>query len=943
MSYLSKVITGTLILMFTAVSIQASPGNDEKDVPIDPEVKKGQLENGLTYYIRHNEEPENRAEFYLFVDAGAVLEEPEQNGLAHFCEHMAFNGTKNFPDKKVLDYMESIGVKFGHNVNAFTSYDMTAYNLAQVPVEREAVIDSSLLVLHDWANEVSFKKEEIDKERGVIHEEWRTRRSPHFRMRIKNNKVLFKGSKYAEHDIIGKKKVINSCDYETLRSFYNDWYRPDLQAVAIVGDIDVDNIEKKIREQFGDIQPPEDPKERYVEDIPDNEEPLVSVATDPEARNARVKVVYKHDAIEKDDLTYLKESFKHQLYNKMMNDRLSELTQEENPPFVNGYTYYGNLVRSTDAYQSIAIAKNEQIDRALETLLTENKRVEEFGFTSSELERSKEELLNDLEKQYKNRDKKKSEKYIQSYMSNFMQGKPIPGIEYKYDLAKKELPEISLEEINKLAHEWITDKNMVVTISAPEKEDTEVPQEQDVKDIIQQLEDKEIKAYKDETNKDPLISELPEPGTVEKSNTDEQLGVTEFTLSNGMEVMIKPTDFKENEVLMKAYSLGGNSLNADNGLYPSGRLYSAVMRNNGVGEFDKTSLKKKLSGKNVSVNPFLNDWREGLKGNCDSGDFETMLKLMHLYFQPAREDESAFNALMNRYKAMLSNKSADPRFVFRDSIQYVMSGHHPLKEPMSVELLNKVAYEDIVEIHNERFANPGDFKIILVGNIDPEKAKPEIEKYLGSLEGKPGDEKWKSLAFNPPEGEYKTVIEREMSVPKGSVFVNLSGPITYNYENRIKMKTIAHILELRYTETIREEQGGSYGVRLNHSVDEYPENRFNVSIMFDCAPENVQKLKGIVYDEIEKLYREGPKKEDVKKAREHFLKMREENLEENNYWLSALDHNEYHKENILINENYEAIVKGLTAEDIKKASAKYLKGANNVEIIMKPKEEESAE
>ncbi|MCF8231920.1 MAG: insulinase family protein [Bacteroidales bacterium] len=943
MNYLSKVFPGALMLILIAVSVQAGPGDEEKDVPIDPQVKKGQLENGLTYYIRHNEVPENRAEFYLFVNAGAVLEEPEQNGLAHFCEHMAFNGTKNFPDKGVLDYMESIGVKFGHNVNAFTSYDMTVYNLAQVPVDRETTIDSSLLVLHDWANEVSFKNEEIDKERGVIHEEWRTRRSPQFRMRIQNNKVLFKGSKYAEHDIIGEKKVIDSCDYETLRSFYNDWYRPGLQAVAIVGDVEVDKVEQKIRNKFGDIQPPEDPKERYVEDIPDNEEPLVSVATDPEATNSQVKVVYKHDALDKDDLTYLKNSFKHQLYSKMLNDRLSELTQKENPPFVNGFTYYGNLVRSTDAYQSIAMAKNEQIDRALETLLTENKRVKEFGFTPTELKRSKEELLSDLEKQYKNRSKKKSKNYIWSYMSNFMQGKPIPGIEYKYDLAKKELPEISLEEINKMAHEWITDKNMVVTISAAEKEGAEVPQEQDVKDIIRQVENKEIEAYKDEINEDPLISDLPESGTVEKRNTDEQLGVTEFNLGNGMQVMIKPTDFKENEVLMKAYSLGGNSLYADKGMYPSGRLYSTVMRYNGVGEFGRTALKKKLSGKNVSVNPFLNDWREGLNGNCESDDFETMLKLTHLYFQPAREDETAFSAIMNRYNAILGNKSADPRYVFNDSIQYVMSGHNPLKEPLSVEMLDKVSYEDILEIHNERFANPGDFKVILVGNIDPEEAKPLIEKYLGSIEGEPTDEKWKPLDFNPPKGEYKTMIEREMNVPKGSVFVNFNGPIAYDYENRIKMKTIAHILELRYTETIREEQGGSYGVRVRHSVDEYPENRFSLSIVFDCDPENVEKLKGIVYDEVEKLYQEGPKKEDVKKAREYFLKMREENLEENSYWLSSLVHNEFHEENIFIKENYEAIVKGLTTEDIKEASAKYLKEANNVEIIMKPKGDQSSE
>jgi len=939
MNYLLKLFTGILVLILATAMVQAGPDGEGKDVPLDPNVKKGRLDNGLTYYIRHNEVPENRGEFYLFVNAGAVLEEPNQNGLAHFCEHMAFNGTKNFPKKGVLDYMESIGVKFGHNVNAFTSYDMTVYNLAQVPVKKESVIDSTLLVLHDWANYVSYEEEEIDKERGVIHEEWRTRRSPQFRMRLETSKALYKGSKYAEHDVIGKLDVIDNCEYETLRSFYDDWYRPDLQAIAVVGDVDVDLIEQKIKKMFGPIEGPEDPRERYVEDIPDNKEPLIAVATDPEASNSQVRVVYKHDAITDKDLAYFKKTYQHQLYNMMMNDRLSELTQQENPPYVNGYTYYGNMVRSTDAYQSIAMAKNEQLGRALETLLTENKRVDKFGFTKTELERNKKEMLSQLEKQYKNRGKKKSRKYIWSYLNNFMKDEPAPGIEYEYEMAQKELPNITLEEINKLARKWITDKNMVVTISAIEKEGVEVPDKEKVKAIIDKVESKEIEAYKDEVNKNPLISSLPPAGKVEETSVDKDLEVTHFTLSNGMDVYIKPTDFKENEILMKAYSKGGNSLNANEEKYPSGRLYNTVMRINGVGDFAMTDLKKKLSGKNVSVNPFLSDLREGLNGNCESDDFETMLKLSHLYFQPAREDETAFKAIMNRYKAMLSNKSVDPRYVFNDSIQYIMAGHHPLKEPFSVELLDKVDYQKVINIHNERFVKPDDFTFFFVGNIDPEKAKPMLEKYIGSVKTSDQEEKWKNLGANPPEGEYKTVIERKMEVPKASVFINLNGPVKYDYETRMAMRAIDHILELRYTETIREEQGGSYGVGVRQSVEEYPESRFGISVNFDCDPANADKLKGIVYDEVKKLYTEGPKQEDLMKAREYFLKTREENLKENSYWLRSLEHNHYHGENIFATENYEEVVKSLTVNDIKKAAENYLKDANTVEIVMKPKNE----
>lgn len=936
MNYLSKIFTGIFILMITVSFVQAAPVEKGEEVPVDSKVKKGKLENGLTYYIRHNEVPENRAEFYLFVNAGAVLEEPEQNGLAHFCEHMAFNGTKNFPDKGVLNYMESIGVKFGHNVNAFTSHDMTVYNLAQVPVTNEPVIDSTLLVLHDWSNYVSFEKDEIDKERGVIHEEWRTRRSPQFRMRLETSKALYKGSKYAKHDVIGKLDIIDNCDYETLRSFYDDWYRPDLQAIAVVGDVDASQIENKVKELFGSIESPENPKERYEEDIPGNEEPLIAIASDPEASSSQVRIAYKHDAIREKDLAYFKNTYKHQLYNMMMNDRLSELTQKEDAPFVNGYTYYGSLVRSKDAYQSIAIAKNNQLDNALEALLIENNRVKQYGFTQSELIRNKTELLSRLEKQYKNRDKKKSSRYIWSYLNNFMEDEPIPGIEYEFELAKKELPQIKLEEINKLADNWVTDKNMVVTISAIEKEGVEIPGEKEMRDIINQVEDKEIAAYEDETNKNPLISDLIVPGTVKETSKNDQLGTTEFKLDNGMRVVMKPTDFKENEILMKAYSLGGNSLNSDNGNYPAGRLYSTVMRFNGLGDFGMTELKKKMAGKSVSVNPFLNDLREGLNGNCEPEDFETMLKLAHLYFKPAREDESSFNAIMNRYKAMLSNKSADPRYVFNDSIQYIMAGHSPLKEPFSVEFLNKVNYDDILEIHNDRFVNPEPFTFFFVGNLNSGEVKPLIEKYLGSIKTTDTEESWKNLGVESPKGHYKTVIESEMEVPKASVFINFNGPIEYNYTNRMKMRAIDHILELRYTETIREEQGGSYGVGVRHSVEEFPENLFNVSINFDCAPEKAQKLMGIVYEEVESLYKDGPTKKDLNKAKEYFLKSREENLRENSYWLSSLDHNYFHNENILVEDNYEEVVKALTVKDIKQAATQYFDEANTIEILMRP-------
>ena len=934
MNFFKHITVFALALLFL-LNFQAKADKDDK-VPVDPNVKKGKLDNGLTYYIRHNEVPENRAELYLFVNAGAVEETPEQNGLAHFCEHMAFNGTKHFPDKQVLDYMESIGVKFGHNVNAFTNSEQTVYSLAEVPTDNETIIDSSLLVLLDWANYVSYEKEEIDKERGVIHEEWRTRRTPSFRMNRKNDKVLYKGSKYAEHDVIGKLDVIDNCSYETLRSFYNDWYRPDLQAIAIVGDVDEELIEKKIKEKFSQIELPENPKEKKIEEIPDNEKPLIGIATDKEASRSMMRIMYKHDPVEDKDMDYYRETIKQDLYTQMFRDRLEEYTQKENPPFIYGTAYYGSIAQSKDAYMSLAIPKNDQIDKALETIVKENIRLKRHGFTQSELERNKTKLINNLKQKYDNRDKTKSKQYIWKYLSNFSSDEPIPGIEFKYEYAKKMLPEVTLEEMNELPKQWITDENMVVTINAVQTEENTIPEESQVLNTINKIKNSEVEAYKEELVNKELISKAPVAGKIVDKTKNEDLGTTKWTLDNGATVIIKPTDFKDNEILMSAYSKGGRSLTTLEET-PTARMLPNIISQSGVGDFSHTELKKKLAGKNVSLSPYLNELYEGFEGNCEPDDLETLLKLNYLYMTNPREDQVAFNAFLSRVKASIANKDKNPNNVFRDSLQYIMVGHNPRQKPVNTEYLDQVDFETMMNIYKDRFKDASDFTYFFVGNIDPEKSKPLIEKYIGGIKSIEREENWKNHGLMPPEGNYKQEFTKEMQVPKASTFVLYSGGFDYISKDRIKMAAIEHILDLRYSETIREEQGGSYGVYTAQMTNQFPEESFKLLMMFDCDPERQDELANIVYEEVGKLYNEGPKEEDLNKAKKYFLKKREQDLKENDFWLNSLKHNHVHNENMIASENYEAIVKSLTVEDIKATAEKYLKNANRVDLKMSSK------
>lgn len=909
--------------------------NPAAELSIDPKVTSGQLENGLTYYIRENGYPENRAEFYLVVNAGAILEDDDQDGLAHFVEHMAFNGTENFEKKEIINYLQSIGMKFGPEINAFTSQDVTTYMLQKVPTDVPENIDTSLMILYEWANNIAFEDEEIDAERGVIHEEWRTRRGAEFRMMIEANKTIYKDSKYAERDVIGDIDIIDNFEYETIRRFYRDWYRPDLQAIIAVGDFDSEVIEQKIKDMFSQVPARENPKYREYYPVPDHRETRVAIETDEEARFAIIQLLYKHEIEIDKDAEYYRQGILEELYSIMLNARFQELLQKENPPFIFGTAMYANIVRTKDAYMGYAVAGEKQIEEALRTLLVENERVRKHGFTGSELERAKKDYLTGLEKEYKEREKKESETYVWLYFDNFLTGEPVPGIEFDYAFVQALLPGITLEEINALPKEWITDDNRVVVVLAPEKEGTELPDETRIREILDEVEGLEIAAYEDKVSDEPLIPGEPEAEPVAMAGRLEKYDAVEWTFPNGVKVVIKPTEFKDDEILMDAFSMGGSSL-YDIDEVVSADFAATIAVQSGIGSFDQVALQKKMAGKMVQVYPMITNEFEGFRGNTTPDDLESMLQLVYLYFTDPRIDQTAFNALMKRYKDLLENRSLNPSSTLQDTVTVVNANYHPRVRPMTVEVLEEASLADIDWIFEERFGDPSGFTFYFVGNIDPEMARPLMEKYLGGLPSVTRNETFVDRGIRPPEDKVAKTVYRNMKVPKSTVSITYHGEYDFdNFQDRMNLSALCDILDVRYVETVREEQGGTYGVGVSPGQSKYPYEHYYVRIGFDCDPGNVDNLKGIIYQEIEKLKVEGPQPKDLKGVKENKIKKYQENLEQNQYWLNALKNRDFlgtPDETIF---NYEDYVNNLTIESLRDAANKFF-GDQVVEVVLLP-------
>lgn len=904
-------------------------------IPVDSSFAVRKLDNGFTYYIKVNKKPEKRAELRLAVNAGSVLEDDGQQGLAHFAEHMAFNGTEHFKKQELIDYLESIGMQFGPEINAYTGFDETVYML-KVPTDSSHIVEKAFLILEDWARGLSFDPDEIEKERGVIIEEWRLGRGAEARMRDKQFPVLFHGSKYAERLPIGRKAVLDTFRHEILRRFYRDWYRPDQMAVIAVGDFDPEQIDILIRNHFGALQPPPAFRVREAFPIPDHPETLFAIASDPEATQSRINIYFKRPLLPEKNLSDFRRSILENLYDGMMNDRLSELTKKADPPFIFAYSGSGKLLRTKGVYSLYAMVKDSGVEAGLNALLTEAKRAKQFGFTQSELDRVKAETLRSLERAYQEREKTESANFAGQAVEFFLSNDPMPGIEAEYKLNRQFLPDISLGDINQLSGGFITDGNRVVLVNVPQKEGIPIPADQDLLGVFKKVDANGISAYQDQVLDQPLVAQTPRSGRIIKEKRMPPLGAVEWTLSNGVHVVLKPTDFKNDQILLRAFSPGGNSLVPDSS-YIAALTATAVMNEGGVGAFSAIALQKKLAGKIVSLTPQISQLSEGFSGSASPKDVETLFQLVYLYFTAPRKDGTTFLAYQSRLKGMIENMSANPEAAFRDTLQTALMQHHFRSRPISVPILNEMNLEESFRVFRDRFADAGDFTFFLVGSYETEKIKPLILSYLGGLPSIHRKETWRDVGVHAPEGIVRKTVRKGIE-PKSRVSLVYTGKYKWNpHENHV-FDSMLEVLRIRLREVLRENMGGTYGVGVGGGGSRIPRQDYSISISFGCSPDRVEEMIQAVRLQIDSLKTFGPKTVDVQKVKEMQIREFETNLKENGFWMGSLYQSYYDGQNPERIFDVPKMAHQLSTGAIQKKAQQYFNPKNVVQVILLPEE-----
>ncbi len=902
-------------------------------LPVDSSITIRTLDNGIRYYIRENSEPRDRAELRLVVNAGSILEDDDQQGLAHFVEHMAFNGTEHFEKQELVNYLEQIGMRFGPDVNAYTSFDETVYML-QIPTDSMQIVETAFQILEDWAHRIGFLETEIDKERGVVMEEWRQGRGAQARMRDRQFPVLFKGSRYAERLPIGKPEVIDTAHYETIRRFYQDWYRPDLMAVIAVGDFDKKWIESLIVKHFGNMPSPQNYRERVYYPVPGHEETFYAIATDPEATFSSVAVYYKKPVQPENTHKVYRDMLIQALYDGILNNRLKELLQQPDPPFLFANSGRGRFIRTREFYVINAAVKENGIRAGLQALLTEAARIDRYGVTPSELARQKAEMMRGMEQAFRERDKTPSSAYAAEYIRNYLQDEPVPGIAYEYQLYQTYIPSITIEEINQLADALITEQDRVVLVSAPEKAGLTVPDEAELAQVFREVSEMDIAPYEDRVTDAPLVNNLPAPGQVETKTGPDTLGVEHWQLSNGIRMMIKPTDFKNDQILFYAYSSGGLSLYPDS-VYIAGATADAIVSQSGLGEFGPIELEKKLAGKTVSVTPEINSLSEGLNGNASPEDLETLFQLIYLYFTSPRKDSTAFLSYQSRIRGFLENRSASPEAAFRDTLQVTLAQNHFRARPWTMDMLKEMDLERSLQIYRERFADASDFTFIFVGNIDPAALQPLAEQYLASLPALYRREHWRDEGIYPPRGIIEKTVYKGLE-EKSRVQIVFTGPFVWNRQNRYDLNAMAEVLRIRLRELLREDQGGTYGVGVSASPQHFPREEYQISIGFGCAPERVGELTRLVFAEIDSLKFRGVGESYLQKVRETQRREYEVNLRRNGYWLSTLKFYDTHQEPLTGILETPRFIEQLSVESVQKAAQKYLDTRNFVKVVLMP-------
>jgi zinc protease len=882
-----------------------------------------------------NSKPEDKVELRLALNAGSILEDDDQLGLAHFMEHMNFNGTKNFEKNELIDYLQSVGVKFGAHLNAYTSFDETVYMLS-IPSDKEEVLDKGFQVLEDWAHNALLTDDEIDKERGVVLEEYRNGLGAGKRMLNNYLPKIMYGSKYADRLPIGTAEVLEKFEYETIRKFYKDWYRPDLMAVIAVGDIDPVVIEKKIKSLFSGIKNPKNSRAREVFKVPNHDETFISVQSDKELPYSQVQLMYKDPKPVEDATT--REGYKkmiiNQLFAGMLNSRLDEMRNSPNPPFNYGGGNYGSTgARSKNAFSLYAgVAETNQL-KGLEALLTESQRIKIHGFTTGELERVKKNMLAGIEKAYNERDKSQSGSFADEMARNFLDKEPAPGIIWEFEQQKAMMPEITVQDVNKLINSYISDKNRVVIMMGPEKEGLKKVEEKEITDLLTAMDKASPEPYEEEAIASSLLENLPIPGKLINTEYNEDGGFKVLTLENGMQVTYKITDFKNDEIVMRGYSYGGTSNYTDEE-YLKTNLGNSIISSSGVGNFSNVDLRKVLAGKVANVRPFIDESSEGFNGGSTPKDMETMFQLINLYFTSPRKDQDTYDSFLARMKNQYANLSSNPNYYFQIEHGKFMSQNHLRTFHLpSEEEWNNTDYDLIIKKYKEAFSNPGDFKLFFVGNIDENEFIQYVQTYLASLKDSDRRDQIVDLGIRPPKGSHEKIYKKGVD-EKSTVVVNFSGETTFNRTEQFNMNCLGEILTIKLIEIMREEKGGVYGVGASGSLSVTPYSRYDFRISFPCGPENSKELTEAALTELQKIINNGPEEKDLNKVKEAKRKSLKESLRQNGYWLNKLYGSYFTKGELMFQNASEKRIDNLTVKDIQDVGKKYLTGDYIVGMLM---------
>ena len=927
------------LFIFIAAIFAAAVAFGQNPLPNDPEVRVGKLENGLTYYIRHNEQPAQRAEFYLATNVGAYQEEDDQDGLAHFLEHMCFNGTKNFPGKALLEYLQSIGAEFGRNINASTGFEQTQYMLNNIPVVRETIIDSCLLVLHDYSNFVTCNPAEIDAERGVILEEKRQRSDASWRMFEKSLPYLYGDTHYARRTLIGGEEQLKTFKYESLTNFYKKWYQPHNQAVIVVGDVDVDKVEQKIKDLFGSI-PAAEVAVKNEPALPANAEPIVGIITDPEAQNSRIDILWKHDPIpvqfQNTDVAYMNDLLL-SIISNIMDERFNDIAAAPNAPFFAAGLFTRDLCNVCEAYNAAVLFKDGASVEAFTALMTEIEKMKRFGFNDGEVQRAKDNIISAYEKAVEAAPTRKNSELVRPLLYNFFENEAYMTPETELQIVQAICAQINAQVLNQVVAQLLPSENIIITYQGPEKEGLANPTEAELTGVLAAVSEAELQANEEENLNEPFLDADALKGSAVKGTKETAFGATEWTLKNGVKVVVLPTQHKKDQVLFNIELVGGKNAVATEDLVSfEDNIWTLFLNNSGISKFSGTQVPKMLAGKNLSVSPYISNTRHGVQGQCAPKDIETALQIAYLYFADPRFDQNEYEPGIQQIKALLPNILANPDYQFQQEMNKVLYDNNPRVVDLNEEVVEKANLATIERVYRELFKNAGGARLTIVGNVDPEAIKPMVEKYIGSIaKNKKARKINEENLINFAKGDVDKTVELVMATPKSTVFQVYSAYMPIDTKTEVALKAANYVLDMIYTKTIREDEGGTYGVGTAMAGQRLPIERAVIQVMFDTNPEAAPKLIELAVKGLNNLAQNGPTEEQMSKAVENLKKNIPESRISNSYWMGALDN--WYEFGIDSDAEYEAAVNSLTAEDIKTVLQAILAQNNMVQVVSAPK------